>query len=78
MDSYLESNKLPVDIKNTNQSLSSFKKRILDIYSRNTLSYVLPASVVKGDTYLSVYGEGGKGRLRLGGGSVIYGFITSK
>ena len=28
------------------QSLSIFKKRILDIYTRNTKSYVLPASGV--------------------------------
>ena len=33
--------------------------------------------MVEGDTYLSVYGERGKGRLGLGEGSVIYGFITS-
>ena len=39
-------NKLPVDIKSTNQSLSSFKKRISDIYTHNTLSYVLPTSGV--------------------------------
>ena len=61
-------NKLPVDIKSTNQSLSSFKKRILDIYTRNTPSDVLPASGVYGDTCVSVYGEGGKGSLRIGGG----------
>ena len=29
------------------QSLSIFKKRILDIYTRNTKSYVLPASGVR-------------------------------
>ena len=61
-------NKLPVDIKSTNQSLSSFKKRILDIFTRNTPSDVLPASGVYGDTCVSVYGEGGKGSLRIGGG----------
>ena len=61
-------NKLPVDVKSTNQSLSSFKKRILDIYTRNTPSDVLSASGVCGDTYVSVYGEGGKGLLRIGGG----------
>ena len=70
-------NKLPVDIKSTNQSLSSFKKRILDIYTRNTPSDVLSASGVCGDTYVSVCGEGGKGSLRIGGGGgggfVIYG-----
>ena len=68
-------NKLPVDIKSTNQSLSSFKKRILDIYTRNTPSDVLSASGVCGVTYVSAYGEGGKGSLRIGGGGfVIYGY----
>ena len=51
-------------------------KRILDIYTRNTPSDVFSASGVCGDTYLSVYGEGGKGSLRIGGegGFVIYGY----
>ena len=55
------------------------REKDLDIYPRNTPSDVLPASGVYGDTYLSVYGEGGKGSLRIrrggGGGFVMYGFI---
>ena len=64
-------NKLPVDIKSTNQSLSSFKKRTSDIYTHNTLSYVLPTSGVQGDIYVSVNGEGGKVWSRLGGGGGV-------
>ena len=55
-------NKLPVDVKSTNQLLSSFEKTILDIYSRNTPFDVLTASGVCGDTCVSVYREGAKGR----------------
>ena len=40
---------------------SLFKKRILDIYTRSTKPYVLPASGVYGTTYVSVYGEGVRG-----------------
>ena len=39
-------NKLPIDIKSMNQSLSSFKKRISDIYTHNTLFYSHPTSGV--------------------------------
>lgn len=43
------------------QSLSIFKKRISDISTRNTKSYVLPASGVWHSTYLSLYWEGFRG-----------------
>ena len=52
--------------------LPSFQKRILDTYTRNTLSYVLPASGVQDVTYVSFNGESGKGRLRLGGGILLF------
>ena len=38
--------KLPASIKSTNLSLSSFKKRVLDIYTRNTLCCVLSDGAV--------------------------------
>ena len=66
-------NKLPVDIKSTNQSLSSFKKSISDIYTHNTLSYVLPTSGVYDDIYMCLLmGKGANG------GSAIYGFVWGK
>ena len=52
-------------------------KRILDIYTRNTPSDVLSASGVCGDTYVSVYGEGGKGSLRIGGGGGASFMVTN-
>ena len=39
--------------QSTNESPSSFKNRILDIHFRNIVPYILPATGVQGDTYVS-------------------------
>ena len=58
-----------MDIKSTNQSLSSFTKRISDVYTHNTLSYVLPTSGVQGDIYMCLLmGKEAKGGLDWDGG----------
>ena len=54
------------------QSLSIFKKRISDIYTRNTKSYVLPASGVYRVVLICLFIGRGSEAVKVGG-SVIYG-----